>query len=148
VVQEVAPTPPGGYWRAMSQENVELVRRGFETWRRTRELDFDLLPPHVVWVLHGTPAGDVTYRGRDAVRGWFAEQDEAWSDQWWEVQDVRETRDGCVLALIVAHGVGRGSDVRVTLPLANSWTTDDGRVTHFEMFIDRRAALEAAGLSE
>jgi ketosteroid isomerase-like protein len=132
----------------MSQENVEIVRSGFERWRRTRELDFDLLDPDVIWVLHGTPAGDVTYRGRDGVRGWFAEQDEAWSDQWWEVQDVRETPDGRVLALIVAHGVGRGSDVPVTLPLANIWTIDEGRVTHFEMFIDRHAALEAAGLRE
>jgi ketosteroid isomerase-like protein len=132
----------------MSQENVEVVREGYEEWRRTRQLDFDLLHPEIEWVLHGTPAGDVSYRGWEGVRKWFREQDEAWSDQWWEVDDVRQTPDGRVLALIVAHGVGRDSGVPVTLPLANLWTIQEGRATRFEMFIDRKAALEAAGLSE
>jgi ketosteroid isomerase-like protein len=132
----------------MSEENVELVRGGYETWRRTRELDFDLLDPDIEWVLHGTPAGDVIYEGRDAVRRWFAEQDEAWSDQWWEVQEVRESPDGRVLALVVAHALGRDSGVPVSLPLANIWTIEAGKATRFEMFIDRSAGLEAAGLRE
>jgi ketosteroid isomerase-like protein len=130
----------------MSQENVELVRQGYEAWRRTRQLDFDLLDPDIEWVLHGTPAGDVVYRGWDGVRSWFAEQDDTWSDQWWEVEDVRETPDGAVLALVVAHAVGRDSAVPVSLPLANIWTIEEGRAIRFEMFIDRKAALEAAGL--
>jgi ketosteroid isomerase-like protein len=132
----------------MSQENVELVREGYEAWRRTRQLDFDLLDPDVEWVFHGTPAGDVVYRGWDGIRKWFAEQDDAWSDQWWEVEDVRETADGRVIALIVAHAVGRDSGAPVSLPLANIWTIEDGKATRFEMFIDRKAALEAAGLEE
>jgi ketosteroid isomerase-like protein len=132
----------------MSQENVEIVRQGYEAWRRTRQLDFDLLDPEVELVFHGTPAGDVSYQGWDGVRRWFAEQDDAWSDQWWEVEDVRETSDGRVLALIVAHAVGRDSGVPVSLPLANIWTIEEGRATRFEMFIDRKAALEAVGLSE
>ena len=132
----------------MSEENVELVRRGFEAWRRTRKLNFDLLDPNVECVLHGTPAGDVTYRGRDGVRGWLADQDDAWSDQWWEVENLRETPDGRVLVFLIAHAVGRGSAVPVTLPLANLWTIDDGRATRLEIFMDRAAALEAAGLSE
>ena len=132
----------------MAQENVEIVREGYEEWRRSRELDFDLLDPDIEWVLHGTPAGDVSYRGWDGVRRWFAEQDDAWSDQWWEVEDLRESPDGRVLALVVAHAVGRGSGVPVTVSLANIWTIDDGRVTRMEMFLDRVAALEAAGLRE
>jgi ketosteroid isomerase-like protein len=132
----------------MSQENVELVRQGFEAWRRTRQLDFDLLDDDVEWVLHGTPAGDITLRGHDGVRGWFADQHGVWSDVWWEVQDLRETPDGRVLALIVAHAVGRGSGVPVSFPFANIWTIEEGRATRFEMFTDRNAALEAAGLRE
>jgi ketosteroid isomerase-like protein len=104
----------------MSEENVEVVREGYEVWQRSRQLDFDLLHPEIDWVMHGTPAGDVTYRGRDGVRRWFAEQDDAWSDQWWEVEDVRETPDGRVLALIIAHAVGRGSDVPVSCPWRTS----------------------------
>ena len=107
----------------MSEENVEIVRRGFEEWRRTRTLDFDLLDPDVEWVLHGTPAGDVSLRGKEGVRGWFADQDSAWSDQWWQVEDLRETSDGRVLALLIAHAVGRSSGTSVTLPLANIWTS-------------------------
>ena len=132
----------------MSEENIEQVRRGFEEWQRTRKLDFDLLHADVEWILHGTPAGDASYRGPDGVRRWFAEQEDAWSDQWWEIEDVRETPDGRVLAFVVAHAVGRGSGVAVTLPLANIWTIEDGRVKRFEMFIDRAEALKAAGLSE
>jgi len=130
----------------MSQEKVEIVREGYEGWQRRRQLDFDLLDPEIVWVMHGTPAGEVTYKGWEGVRKWFAEQDDAWSDQWWEVEDVRETPDGRVLALVIAHAIGRGSEVPVRLPLANIWTIEEGRATRFEMFIDRNAALEAAGL--
>jgi ketosteroid isomerase-like protein len=132
----------------MSQENVRTVRRGYEAWQRTRKLEYDLLDPDVEWVLYGTPAGDVIYRGRVGVRKWFAEQDAAWSVQWWEVESVRETPDGRVLALVVAHAVGRGSGIPVTLPLANIWTLEEGRATRMEMFMDRGEALEAAGLSE
>jgi ketosteroid isomerase-like protein len=132
----------------MSQENVRTVRRGYEAWQRTRKLEYDLLDPDVEWVLYGTPAGDVIYRGRVGVRKWFAEQDAAWSDKWWEVESVRETPDGRVLALVVAHAVGRGSGIPVTLPLANIWTLEEGRATRMEMFMDRGEALEAAGLSK
>jgi len=132
----------------MSQENVELVRAGFEAWQRTRQLDFELLSPGIEWVMHGTPAGDVTYRGRAGVRKWFAEQDQAWADQWWEVEEVRETADGRVLALLTAHAVGRESGIPVSLPLANIWTIEGGRATHFEMFLDQAEALAAAGLRE
>lgn len=134
--------------RTMSEEKVELVRRGFETWERTRELDFNLLDPDIEWILHGTPAGDVVYRGKAGVQRWLSEQDSAWADQWWEVEDIRETPDNRVLALLIAHAVGRESGLPVTLPLANVWTIEDGRATRFEMFIDRAAALEATGLSE
>ena len=132
----------------MSQENVEIVRTGYETWRRTREFAFDLLDADVEWIFHGTPAGDASYQGGDGVRRWFAEQDDVWSDQWWEVEDLRESPDGRVLALVVAHAVGRDSGVPVTVSLANVWTIDDGRITRMEMFFDREAALDAAGLKE
>jgi ketosteroid isomerase-like protein len=132
----------------MSQADVEIVREGYAEWQRSRELDFNLVDPDIDWVLHGTPAGKVSYRGWDGVRRWFAEQGDAWSDQWWEVEDVRETPDGRVLALVVAHATGRESGVPVHLPLANIWTIEEGRATRFEMFIDRDATLEAAGLSE
>jgi hypothetical protein len=49
------------------------------------------------------------------VRRWFREQDEAWSDQWWEVEEVRETPDGRIFALITANATGRESGVPVTL---------------------------------
>ncbi|MGH2963491.1 MAG: nuclear transport factor 2 family protein [Solirubrobacterales bacterium] len=132
----------------MSEENVEVVRQGYEAWRRTRKLDFDLLDPDVEWVLHGTPAGDVSYRGWDGVRTWFAGQDDAWSDQWWEVEEVRQIPDGRVLALIIGHAVGRDSGVPVSLSMANIWTIKEGRATRLEIFLDRKDALEAAGLSE
>jgi|SRR5687767_3982063 len=132
----------------MSQENVEIVREGYEGWRRSRELDFNLLDPDIEWVLHGTPAGDVSYRGWDGVRRWFATQDDSWSDQWWEVEDVRETPDGRILALVIAHATGRESGIPVSLSLANIWTIEESRATRFEMFIDRTVALEAVGLRE
>ena len=133
--------------RVTSEQNVELVPRGFERWQRTRELDFDLLDPDIEWILYGTPAGDAVYRGKEGVQRWFAEQDMAWADQWWEVEDVRDAPDNRVLAFLIAHAVGRESGIPLTLPLANIWTIEDGRATRFEMFFDREAAFEAAGLS-
>jgi hypothetical protein len=54
----------------MSQENVELLRRGIEAWNR-RELDvwLDLGTPDVEWMPAGPAAVERTvYRGYDEVR--------------------------------------------------------------------------------
>jgi ketosteroid isomerase-like protein len=79
----------------MSQENVELLRRGIEAWNR-RELDvwLDLGTPDVEWMPAGPAAVERTvYRGYDEVRAGIEAVFETWDVfecQETEVQDLGE----------------------------------------------------------
>src|ERR1700757_1684253 len=79
----------------MSQENVELLRRGIEAWNR-RELDvwLDLGTPDVEWMPAGPAAVERTvYRGYDEVRAGIEAVFETWDVcefQESEVQDPGE----------------------------------------------------------
>ena len=58
----------------MSEENVEIVRRGFDTFNRTGEPDFGALDPDVVFDTTGAVFDRAIYRGHDGVRQWLANQ--------------------------------------------------------------------------
>jgi ketosteroid isomerase-like protein len=53
-----------------------------------------------------------------------------------------------VLAEFIQRGWSAGSDVPVELPTWSLMTLRDGELTRMELFMNRDAALEAAGLSE
>jgi uncharacterized protein len=131
----------------MSQENVDLVRQGYERWKQTREIDFELIHPEVRWGFVNMAGEQFTYHGHDGVREWERELAEAWEDFWWEPDRLMDAGDK-VVALVTAHLRGQASGVELEVPLGNVWTIRDRVLVRFELFLDPEEALEAAGLSE
>jgi uncharacterized protein len=73
-VRRSRDTPTAGYWAGDVQENVEIVRRGYEAFNRG---DIDgvvgLLAPDFEYVASGlVPGVGGVYRGAEGLRG-FAE---------------------------------------------------------------------------
>jgi uncharacterized protein len=133
--------------RAISQENVEVMRRGFAAWNagdmdaiRTRLDPGVILRPPENWPEPGP------YVGPDAVMR-----------QW---QQARETLDRDTLELAsnfvavgdriavraVWRGSGHGPEPRVEITYV--FTVRNGKILAIEQFWDHAEALQAVGLSD
>src|SRR4051812_39757612 len=129
----------------MSQENVELMRRGFEHWIATGEL---IAYPDLVWDVSnlGWPDQQI-YLGVEGARQFNAE----WADAWdgWQVE-VEEYIDAGERVVVVLRQQGRSkaTGIPVNMRFAQVWTFRDGRAIRMEMYASPDAALEAVGLSE
>ena len=134
--------------RAMSQENVEAVKLGYEVWNRG-DLDawLRLLAPDVETVFAAGPDASI-YRGRDGVRQWYREGLEAWDD-WGRMEPEAFTDLGDRVLVSVRWRVrGKGSGVQVEARQCHVITLRGGKAIRIEFYEDAAAALEAVGLSE
>ena len=140
-----APRPGRDTARAMSEENVELVRRGIQSV----EAFWALLDEHVVWDLREHPVMDLdgVYVGRDAVveasRHWWG----AWTDYRLDAEALIDAGSS-VVVLVRERGRGKGSGAPFEQRFAQVWTFRRGRIIRWELFPDKPGALEAAGLRE
>ena len=128
----------------MSQENVEVVRHA------TQNLDafWSLLDERVVWDLRQSQTVDLrgVYIGRDAVIEASRHYWGTWDDYRVVVEEPIEAGSSVVVGSEI--GRGKGSGVPIQRQLAQLWTLRRGKITRWEIFPDKAAALEAAGLSE
>jgi ketosteroid isomerase-like protein len=130
----------------MSQENVEIVRRGYEAFNRG---DFDaameVVHPEIEFVL---PGREPPLTGKEAVRAWM--EPDAFEEQ--EIEPLEFTVNGDrVLVRTRVRARGAGSGMELEVQVCTVWTLDaDGRATRVESFGagEDAKALEAAGLRE
>jgi ketosteroid isomerase-like protein len=131
-------------------ENLDLVRDQFGA---TNEGDFarvmtywaddiELVVPTDAFLDGGA------FKGKDAVGRFFAEWFRSFERGY--QFNVEEARDfgGEVLVVARHDGRGRASGAAVGTQMAYLYRIWDGKITRIEVFPDRAAALEAAGLSE
>ena len=134
----------------MSRENVGIVQglhRAFEvgdwvTWRES-------IHPDVVYyeaAVAGLDTADVI-RGRDQLRHTFESFGADYYDFGGSVLEMADVGDR-VFCLTEWSGIGRQSGVPLEFVEAIVWTLRDRLVVEGRVFTDRRAALEAVGLSE
>jgi ketosteroid isomerase-like protein len=134
----------------MSQENVEVVREAFESLLGgDRKKTAQLVAPEVEF--HGTVGGLEEGRvvhGLPQVVQEFEERDlEAWEERRLEAEDFRDAGDD-VVVLLHEYRRGRGSGVELEIDTAVVVGVSGGQVVRIQGYMDRHAALEAAGLSE
>jgi ketosteroid isomerase-like protein len=133
----------------MSQENVEIVRQLYESMQR-RDLDrmADLFDPSVEQ--HGTVGGleeGNVARGPSEIRQiWQREDDEAWDEHRFEPQEFIEAGDR-VVVFQREYQRGKSSGVELAVDTAAIFDLRDGRIVRLQGYMDRAAALKAAGLS-
>lgn len=132
----------------MSQENVEIVRRGSERFNDSdiegflelcaSEIEFRDLPEL---------PGSGVFIGHDGMRTWWAQIYDSFEDVRFHADELI---DGGDRVLAVTHGSGRGksSGARVDMHFTNVWTLSEGKITSVVSYSDHSEAARAAGLSE
>jgi ketosteroid isomerase-like protein len=135
------------YCGAMSEETLELARRGYEAWNRGDEGwfldriddDFVLRFPSGFLVL------DEVYRGRDGWRRFWGSWRDAWEAIEIRVRRLEDLGGEEALAIVTFEGVGRGSGASVRGTIGHRLTFRGGRFVALTVSWPRDA-LEAAGL--
>ena len=134
----------------MSEENVEVVRRGFELWQDGRiEEWIATLDADIEWDVSAHPLPDFpdTGTGREALAGHMRAYLSGWNDYETSIKELIDRGDD-VVAIMHERARMRGSDMTLDRDLPNVGTVRDGRAVRFRVFKTRNQALEAAGLSE
>ena len=135
----------------MSQENVEVVQRGYEALTGgDAEALRDMVPPDFTVDFSRRLVDPFVLRSRDEMLVLFTGQGRETWEGWptWEPKELIDAGD-FVVALIRTRARGKSSGVEVDALVWNVWTFRDGRPIEFKYFgEDRAAALKAAGLSE
>ncbi len=149
--QSLATLPPPGDTRlAMSQENIELVRRATAAYNRGDLDGFlqDWAPDAVLdWSnSRGVDAG--VLRGHDEIRGFVERFLAAWDEVRIDLlNDPEEVKDGLLVAENVTYLRGRDG---VEVEARSAWlvTIRNGEQTSLTLYQTKQEALEAVGLRE
>lgn len=132
----------------MSQENLDLVRRGYEAWNRD---DFDWILGNITddfemdTVQSLFPDMGEVYVGKAGWEKFVSSWRSAWETVAVDVQRLEDLGDD-VLAVVNFNGVGRGSGAVVSLKIAHWFEFRDGLFAGMRVLTPDEA-LEAAGFS-
>ena len=133
----------------MSQENVEIVRRGVEALN-ARDLDrhcIEFFDPEVEWQTSAEDPDAATHRGLQAYRRYLEQWLESFDGLRADVEEYIDVGDDRVFTWSRFTGLGRTSGAPADWYLATIFTIRDRKVVRGEEYFDRAEALEAAGLS-
>jgi ketosteroid isomerase-like protein len=131
----------------LSQENVEIVRAGFDAWnagdmdalRELHDPDAVLRPP-TGWPEPGP------YFGREAIMRQFEQLRETWdTDAAEPIGDFIDVGDRVAMRFIW-RGAGHGPESNIELTTIQ--TVRNGKILSIDYYWDHAEALEAVGLSE
>ena len=136
----------------MSEENVEIVRRGYEAFNR-RDVDQFLsyfAPEAEVDFSESIGPFSNAYRGLAELKTFWESFFEAWDEIHWEIDELLDLgRDRLLTEThLIARGHGSGIPTTNYRAVAVIWKIRDGRIRRMKFFPDKLDALEAAGLRE
>jgi ketosteroid isomerase-like protein len=132
----------------MSQENVEVVKRGFKAFARE---GWPALLPFLHPEFEAITSPEVamepdTYRGAEGVRRYFESFEEAMEDiRFLPEGEFLDAGDKVVVPFRLAAR-GKETGIEVEQPAFQVWTVRDGKALRLEVFGARERALAAAGL--
>jgi ketosteroid isomerase-like protein len=129
----------------MSQENVEIIRRGYGHYLATGELR---APADLVWDVSrlGWPDQQI-YTGLEGAMQFNAEWADAWDGWELEVEDYLDAGER-VVVIINQRGRAKATGIPVDMRFAQVWSFRDGQAIRMQMYASVDEALEAVGLSE
>jgi uncharacterized protein len=129
----------------MAQDNVEIVRRGYEHFNRSGEADYSILDPDVVYDLSRRTFDPLVFRGHEGVRDFLTLVREQWASRRMEPQELIDAGDK-VVASVRLVGVGKQSGVETTANAAHVWTLREGKIVRLTVFQTMEEALDAVQL--
>ena len=131
----------------MSQENVEIVRRGYEAYARgdVAAMLADVDPGMITY--REEPDG-ATFTGRDGLLAAIAEWVEDFDEFKIAAEELIDANDRQVIVHVHQSATGSQSGAPIEGDFWFVHTLDDSKVTRLDMFASKARALDAAGLSE
>jgi len=134
----------------MSKDNVRIVREAWEAYLGgDEETQARLIDPELEF--HGTVGGfqegEVAHGQSQIEQTFEAEDLEAWEERRLDAEEYIDAGDN-VVVLLHEYRRGRGSGIELEAETAIVVAVRGGRVVRMQGYLDRRAALEAAGISE
>ena len=133
----------------MSEENIKLVREAFAAFvAADQEKAAELVDPEVEFrgTIGAVQEGQVA-RGQSEIDQTFEAEDlEAWEERRLEPEAFLDAGDE-VVVLLHEYRRGRGSGIELETRTAVVIAVSGGRVVRIQGYMDRDAALEAAGRS-
>ena len=132
----------------MSEENVEIVRNRYARYNAgERRPDLGFWHEDAEYHAAREDPDSAIHRGIDAIRRQFERWHEAYPDLKVEPLEAKGKGDRVFLWVRFA-GHGATSGVPMEMELAHVYTMRDGKAARVVEYMDRKEALEAAGLSE
>jgi ketosteroid isomerase-like protein len=129
----------------MSQQNLDIVRAGFEHFIATGDPAWDTLDEHVE--VHDHDLMDVDdYHGVAGYAQWLADWAQVWSDFSIALEDVIDA-GASVVVVFRLKATGRSSGVTVQRQDAMVCAMRDGKTTRIDYFNNLTDALAHAGVS-
>ena len=134
------------YWRAMSQENVEIVRKVYGAAEDASGIEVLLgfATDDFVWTSDPQMPGGGTYRGEAARR--YLNETYVFDEAEIDVDEIIDLGDDRVLGITAFRATPRQGR-----PMEWVWchllTFRDGLIAELRSYLDREEALKAAGLS-
>jgi hypothetical protein len=110
---------------AMSEENVEIVRRVTAEFTESHKVSSERVAPDSIWDMRSWPSwsGQPQFHGRDGFIEFFAEWTGAYEEWDQEIEDIIDAGDNQVLEINRQRGRLRGSDSWVALCMESSGLT-------------------------
>ena len=129
----------------MSQDNVEIMRRGFEHFLATGEIRAHA---DLVWDVSrlGWPDQQI-YAGAEGENQFMAEWADAWDDWEMEAENYLDAGER-VVVIVNQRGRSKATGIPVDMRFAQVWSFRDGQAIRMQMYASVDEALEAVGLSE
>jgi ketosteroid isomerase-like protein len=130
----------------MSQENVEIVRRGLDAAFRRPKPDFatvnDLFEPDHEFVSHTSGAEGRIFQGARGFREWLTNMGEAWESWVNELEQVTHIDKDRVLAIRSFRSRGKASGVALEQRVASIVTVRGGKIVRTENYPSSDEALK------
>ncbi|HWX96915.1 MAG TPA: nuclear transport factor 2 family protein [Solirubrobacteraceae bacterium] len=130
----------------MSDENVELLRRGFDRFMTTGEPPWEIFDDEVEVYDHDTP-DQGAYRGHAGYARWLEDWGAAWAEWSIEPQEYIDAGDWVVVAIRMKTK-GLGSSIEVERRDAMVWEVRASKIVRLDYYNDRKQALESVGLGD
>ena len=129
----------------MSQENVEIIRRGYEHFLATGEIRGRA---DLVWDVSrlGWPEQQI-YSGVEGAMQFNGEWADAWDGWELEVENYLDAGER-VVVIVNQRGRSKATGIPVDMRFAQVWTLRDGQAISMQMYASPQEALETVGLSE
>jgi ketosteroid isomerase-like protein len=130
----------------MDQANVDLLRQFYEALNRD-DVDsaIGLCDPDVrVW-LNPDVVAALPRRGYKEVANYLRDWFDSWDAYVPQPEEFVHAGDQ-VVVMVKLRARGKGSRFEIEEEMADVFTLDDGHIVELRLYVDRRVALESAGI--